>query len=83
MAKRFHEGYAGMDSRKAQERQDGSMISEDHSAMANLPQSVVMKPWPDAGSYMPENLDDTITGINAQKNLDDSKRNANLDPKKV
>ena len=83
MAKRFHESYAGIDSRKAQEHRDAGMISEDHSAMANLPQNVMMKPWPGEDSYMPENLDDTITGINAQKNLDNSKKNAHLEPKKV
>jgi hypothetical protein len=84
MAKRYYDGgYAGMDSRKAQEREDGSMIKEDHSAMANLPQNVIMKPWPTAGTYLPENLDDTISGINRQVGLDSSKKDANLEPKKV
>src|SRR6266404_4800911 len=70
MAKRYHSGksmekheyYAGEESRRKQEHEDGGMISEDHSAIANLPQSVMMKPYPKPDGYMPEDLDDTIRG---------------------
>ena len=84
MSKRFHEGYyAGESSRNRMEHQDGSMISEDHSKMANLPQEVIMKPWQDHEAFLPEVLDDTITGITKQINLDDSKRREHFMPKKV
>lgn len=75
--------YAGPETRRHQEREDGSMISEDHSAIANLPQGVIMKEYQRAGGYMPENLNDTITGIDRQKNMDNSKRKEHFMPKKV
>lgn len=85
MAKRYHNDghYEGPESRRSQEMQDAGMIRENPSAIANLPQEVMIKPWPSAGSYMPQELDDTIAGINKQVNLDDNKRNAHLVPKKV
>ena len=85
MAKRYHNSghYEGPASRLKQEMQDANMINENHSAIANLPQEVMIKPWPSSGSYMPEGLDDGITGINAQMALDNGKRSAHLKPKKV
>lgn len=87
MAKRHHhmEGhYEGMASRRTQEMQDAGMIREDHSAIANLPQNVMMKPYPMNGPYMPEGLDDTIRGVDHQINvLDDRQRARNNVPKKV
>lgn len=62
---------------------EGGMIKNDYSQIANMPQNVMMKPWPDGGSYMPERLDDTIVGINKQVSADDSKRSAHNVPKKV
>lgn len=83
MAKRYHGSYEGMkDSRRMQE-QDGAMLNEDHSAVANMPQMVKYHGWPDSSIYTPENLDDTIRGINRQKNLDGSLMKKNLVPKKV
>jgi hypothetical protein len=85
--KRFHdsanEHYAGLQERRAQEREDAGMISEDHNAIANLPQSVVMRPYPKNYGYLPEVLDDTIRGIDKQVDMDDSKRSKNFMPKKV
>jgi len=75
--------YASEDTRRTLEHHDASMISEDHSKMANLPQEVVMKPWEDHEAYLPEVLDDTIRGINKQVNYDDSQRKAHFMPKKV
>jgi hypothetical protein len=48
----------------------GGMISEDHSAFANLPQEVIMKEYkkPDYTDF--DNLDDTITGIDRQIDAD-------------
>lgn len=85
MAKRHYNSgsYEGMDSRRTQEMQDAGMIRENPSAIANLPQEVMMKPWPSAGSYIPENLDDTIAGVNRQMAMDDNKRSAHNVPKKV
>jgi hypothetical protein len=46
------------------------MISEDHSAVANLPQSVIQKTYPKC-KYMDQyELDDTMRGIDSQ--IDDS-----------
>ncbi len=79
MAKRYAGNYEGMSGKRTQEMQDAGMIRENPSAIANLPQEVMIKPWPDGGSYLPENLNDDISGINAQKNADSpvSKRGDN------
>ena len=88
MAKRHysngHEGHMGMmeTAHKAMERD--SMLHDDPRAIANMPQEVMMKPWPSADSYMPEGLDDTISGVNKQiVTLDGAKRDKHLMPKKV
>jgi hypothetical protein len=87
MAKRHHSSmhghYAGHDARRHQEMEDGGMIREDHSQIANLPQEVMMKPYPYAGADMPEGLDDTIRGVDHQINvLDDGQRKKFNVPKK-
>ncbi len=82
--KRYHDGeYAGMSGRRTQEMQDAGMIKEDHNAIANMPQDVMIKPYPKSYDYMPEGLDDRISGIDRQINLDDSKRDKHMKPKKV
>jgi hypothetical protein len=53
---------------------DAGMISEDHSAIANMPQHVMIKDWPKGGSYMPETINDKISGIDRQMDEDGSKR---------
>jgi hypothetical protein len=75
--------YAGRDATKRMEHHDSMMISEDSSAIANLPQNVIMKDWSDHEAYLPEILDDTIVGINKQINYDDKKRAEHFVPKKV
>jgi len=77
------EHYAGMEPRRRQEMEDAGMIHEDHSAIANMPQEVMMKKYPDSESYMPENLDDTISGVDRQIGYDDRKRKEHFMPKKV
>ena len=77
------EHYAGAEPRRRQEMEDAGMIHEDHSAVANLPQNVMMKPYPKEGGYLPENLDDTLRGVDRQMNYDNSKKMAHLYPKKV
>ena len=74
-----YEGHAG---RRHQEMMDSGMISEDHSAIANLPQGVMIKDWAHKGSYMPENLDDTARGIDRQMDEDGSKRSRHERPHK-
>lgn len=93
MAKRHHsdkhrsmsgrEHYAGAEPRRRQEMEDMGMISEDHSAVANLPQGVMMKPYYRETDYLPENLDDTIRGIKHQMDYDNGKRKQHFKPKKV
>ena len=91
MAKRHHgkmkhhgmhghyEGHAG---RRHQEMQDAGMIREDHSAIANLPQGVMIKDWPKGGSFMPENINDTISGVDRQMDTDGNKRKSHERPHK-
>lgn len=76
------EFYAGMEPRRRQELEDAGMIHEDHSQIANLPQNVMMKPYPYTGPYLPEGLDDTIRGIDHQMDYDDGKRREHFYPKK-
>ena len=72
MAKRHYgsANYAGMDDRRRMEKQDGSMLNEDHSAVANLPQEVKYHAWPKGASYADWDLDDTIRGIDKQEGQD-------------
>lgn len=76
MAKRYHNGngmksmesrdlYSGKTSRREIESGDASMIHEDRSAIANLPQNVIMKAYP-ACAYDSYNLNDDIKGIDVQ-----------------
>lgn len=75
--------YAGEEGKRTQEMQDGGMISEDRSAIANLPQNVVIKAYPMPGNYLPEDLDDTLRGVDGQMSKDNAKRQQIFAPKKV
>lgn len=77
------EPYAGMNAKRTQEMQDAGMIHENMNAVANLPQEVMMKPYPKTGPYMPEGLNDDISGIDRQMDYDDSQRRRHFYPKKV
>lgn len=79
MAQGRHEAH---ESRRHGEMSEAGMIKEDHNAIANLPQEVVMKPYPYAYSYEPEEYDDTIRGVDRQLSMDDSKRNKHWNPHK-
>ena len=75
MAKRYHKApsqgsYAGMDARRTQEMQDGGMIREDMSAIANLPQEVMIKAYPAADDYAVYGLNDTIASVDHQRKAD-------------
>jgi hypothetical protein len=77
------EHYAGAEPRRRQEMEDAGMIHEDHNAVANLPQDVMMKYYPREGGYTPEDLDDTIKGIDHQMGYDNRKKMEHFMPKKV
>jgi hypothetical protein len=83
MYKPGKEEVAGTDPRRTDEMQAAGMIHMDPHAIANLPQNVMIKPYPKAGPYMPEGLDDTIAGIDRQMDYDDDKRRDTMYPKKV
>ena len=70
------EEYAGDRERKRMEYEDSRMIHEDHSAVANLPQNVMMKPWPKS-VYATYHLDDTISGIDYQMWEDSDMKKSN------
>jgi hypothetical protein len=61
--------YGSLDSRRKLEFEDSRMIAEDHNAVANLPQNVIMRPFP-KNDYPKYDLDDTIWGIDAQMDGD-------------
>ena len=76
--------YSGEYARRTQEMEDAGMIGNDRSAIANMPQEVMMKPWVNSSeTYMPENLDDTARGIDMQMNKDNSQRKKHFRPEKV
>jgi chromosome condensin MukBEF complex kleisin-like MukF subunit len=82
--KRFYDNeyYAGAEARRAQERKDGEMISEDHNAISNMPQNVVMREYPKTHDYLPEMIDDSLRGIDKQIRSDDEGKRKNFKPKK-
>jgi hypothetical protein len=83
MAPRYHGEYEGMDERREQESLDASMIPSGKGSFANMPEETVMKLYPRVHEYMPEDLDDTIHGVDRQIDLDVSQRRKHFKPKKV
>lgn len=57
-------------SERKMEYRSGMMISEDHRAIANLPQHVVYEEYPKGRMYLHSNLDDTMSGIDMQQSED-------------
>lgn len=76
------EYYAGHAGRMRQEHEDGDMLHDDRSALANMPQHIIMKEYPMSYGYLPEKLDDSIRGVDELIGKNDSKRNQHLKPKK-
>ena len=63
----------------AREKMDSryfNMLSEDHSAPANLPQDVVHKYYPKCAYFNGYELDDTIRGLDDVRDEDVRKMNA-------
>jgi hypothetical protein len=75
--------YMGMPTSARRGLERPEMIYEDHRAIANLPQEVMMKPYPRTGPYLPEGLDDSRVGVDRQMDYDDSQRRGHFFPKKV
>lgn len=81
MAKRYHnngnggrrsarkfmerELYAGPEMRNRMEYDSSMMIQEDHRAMANLPEQVVLRYYPET-PYQNDRVPDTIVGVDVQ-----------------
>lgn len=57
-------------SERRMEHRAGMMISEDHRAIANMPQRVVYEEYPRGRAYFHSNLDDTMSGIDMQQSED-------------
>jgi hypothetical protein len=66
---RFDEKYAGPLQRRRMEREDFSMLNEDHTKMANMPTEVKMVYY-SKNRYSTYDLDDTIAGIDEQISKD-------------
>ena len=65
MAKKRYYGSDNMAERKRMEMEGAAMIKEDRNAIANLPQEVMFKAYPqEAYSYY--NLNDDIKGVDTQ-----------------
>lgn len=60
----------------------GGMIDEDHSAIANLPQSVKMTSYPRSAGAMHEELDDTLGGVDKQMGEDAGQSRRHMRPHK-
>lgn len=60
------------------------MIREDRSAIANLPQNVIMREYPRYGNgYEGGMLNDKLSGIDRQMEMDDNQMMRRVKPKKV
>lgn len=75
--------YEGFHGRRHQEMKDAGMIHEDHNAIANLPQNVMIKHYGDSYGYTPEDLNDTIEGVDRQIGYDNRQKMTHFFPKKV
>lgn len=65
--------YDGYDNRRREERESGEMIREDRSAIANLPQSVVMREYPRTHGIVTPELDDTMRVVDESNAMDERK----------
>jgi hypothetical protein len=64
------------------EYEGAGMIKEDHRAIANLPQEVMIKAYAPMPGFLPEDLDDTIRGIDRQMSEDHKASKGGLNPMK-
>lgn len=83
MVKRFHDGaYSGIDARREQEHADSNLMPRG-GEFANMPSEVIHRTFPNPHNYMPENLDDTIRGIDRQISEDNHEKHKGMRPEKV
>jgi hypothetical protein len=81
--KRHYDGeYAGEKMRRKEEMRDAGMLHDDKSAVANMPQSVIYKPYGGDFKGFDSNIDDTISGIKRQQDMDESVAKRHNVPKK-
>jgi hypothetical protein len=73
---------SGLSARDRMESEQGGMIRENHKAIANLPQEVMIKPYEKVGPYMPEGINDSIRGADIQMDDNDMQRKRHFSPKK-
>lgn len=59
------------------------MIKQNNTSFANMPTETVFKQYPASGGFLPENLNDGMSGIDSQIGLDNAKKRGSLKPKKV
>ena len=52
-----------------QEKKDGAMV-KGATGLAHMPQNLIMKYYPKGSSYMPEGLNDGLSGIDSQMSSD-------------
>ncbi len=69
--------------RRYKEMYEAGIIHEDPRAVANLPQEVRYEAYPKAAGYLPEDLDDTLRGVDRQMGYDNRKKMEHFYPKKV
>lgn len=78
-----HEKMNGMhEGRRYHEMKAAGMISENHNAVANMPQEVRYVAWPSYEVGLDAGMDDTIRGINEQMNQDLAGGRRHLKPTK-
>lgn len=76
------EFYAGYKGRTVQEHMDYTMLREDRTAIANMPQQVIMKMYPKVNYSMDEGLNDDIRGIDYQMDQDGKRQKKGPYPEK-
>lgn len=85
--KRYHQGRgmeAGMvHEGRIAEREGESMLREDHSAIANMPQEVKYHKWATAEYGLNPAIDDTGVGIDRQEMGDYSQMKRHFKPRKA
>ncbi len=74
--------YEGHTERRHQEMRDAGMLSENKSAVANMPQDVKYHAWPSYHVGLDMGIDDTIRGIDRQVDADMSGAKRHMDPTK-
>jgi hypothetical protein len=80
MAKRYYKSensssgeFATFEDSRRIQLEDSGMIKEDHKAVSNLPQEVMIKDWPKYPRGNMSSLDDTLTNVDHQIAADSSK----------